>query len=85
MSDVKVSSRTQDDEVLSAGESPDFAPVDEKKANVSAGSSQDGVEDGENESIHKPADQNDILTRTLHVQDDPTMNCFTFRTWFLGK
>ena len=41
------------------------------------------VEGGE-DSIHHPADKDDILTHTIHVEDDPTMNALTFRTWFLG-
>lgn len=41
-------------------------------------------EKGEIEEIHKPAGKDDILTHTLHVQDDPTLSALTFRTAFLG-
>jgi hypothetical protein len=41
------------------------------------------VEAGE-EVIHHPANKDDILTHTIHVEDDPTQNALTFRTWFLG-
>jgi hypothetical protein len=38
----------------------------------------------ETEAIHHPADKDDILTHTIHVED-PTLNAITFRTIFLGK
>jgi hypothetical protein len=38
----------------------------------------------ETEAIHHPADKDDILTHTIHVEDDPTLNAITFRTLFLG-
>lgn len=38
----------------------------------------------ENHTIHHPADKDDILTHTIHVEDDPTLNTITFRTIFLG-
>jgi hypothetical protein len=38
----------------------------------------------EAEAIHHPADKDDILTHTIHVEDDPTLNAITFRTLFLG-
>ena len=41
------------------------------------------IEAGEDE-IHHPADKDDILTHTIHVEDDPTQIALTFRTWFLG-
>jgi hypothetical protein len=27
----------------------------------------------------------DLITEVLHVEDDPTLNPWTFRTWFLGE
>jgi hypothetical protein len=45
--------------------------------------SYEDVEAGE-EVIHHPANKDDILTHTIHVEDDPTQNALTFRTWFLG-
>lgn len=39
---------------------------------------------GGDEIIHHPADKQDILTHTIHVEDDPTIPALTFRTWFLG-
>lgn len=41
------------------------------------------VEAGE-DKIHHPAEKDDILTHTIHVEDDPTLNALTFRTLFLG-
>jgi hypothetical protein len=38
----------------------------------------------ETEAIHHPADKDDILTHSIHVEDDPTLNSITFRTLFLG-
>lgn len=84
MVDLKVGPRPQD-EVSSEEDSSVPHTIDEKKVpvDISADPSVDVV--GEDEAdIHHPANQDDILTQTLHVQDDPTLNCFTFRTWFLG-
>lgn len=39
---------------------------------------------GGDEAIHHPANKQDILTHTIHVEDDPTIPAITFRTWFLG-
>lgn len=36
------------------------------------------------EAIHHPANKQDILTHTIHVEDDPSIPTLTFRTWFLG-
>jgi len=38
----------------------------------------------ETEAIHHPADKDDILTHTIHVEDDPSLNAITFRSIFLG-
>lgn len=77
------------DAVSSLRESQDATSTDEKKTTVdvnteSSNDVEDGVVGGDDEMIHHPANKDDILTHTLHVQDDPTLNCFTFRTWFLG-
>jgi hypothetical protein len=37
------------------------------------------------EVIHHPANKDDILTHTIHLEDDPTIPALTFRTWFLGR
>ena len=41
--------------------------------------------DNGREAVHHPANTEDILTHTLHLDDDPSLNSLTFRTWFLGK
>ena len=41
-------------------------------------------EDGE-EHFTAPAETaEDLITEVIHVTDDPTLNPWTFRTWFLG-
>lgn len=40
---------------------------------------------GEDTIIHGAADKDDILTHTIHLEDDPDTPALTFRTWFLGK
>lgn len=42
------------------------------------------IEAGDNDKIDHEATKDDILTHTIHVEDDPTMVALTFRTWFLG-
>ncbi|KAJ5553733.1 hypothetical protein N7494_003111 [Penicillium frequentans] len=85
MADLKVGPRAQDE--VSSQEGPSVPhTIDEKKVpvDVSTDPSVDVVDEDEEVDIHHPANQDDILTQTLHVQDDPTLNCLTFRTWFLG-
>lgn len=73
-------------DVIELSTSGESLPADEKKVPVEESSDDvEGVEQGDDEIIHHPANQDDILTHTIHVQDDPTLNWFTFRTWFLGK
>jgi len=38
----------------------------------------------ETEAIHHAADKDDILTHTIHVEDDTSLNAVTFRSIFLG-
>lgn len=64
--------------------------VDEKDASLQRVTTlQEGlvtvpdIESG-SEIIKKPADNDDILTHTIHVEDDPSLNPVTFRTFFLG-
>ena len=37
------------------------------------------------DEISHPADKDDILHHTIHLDDDPNEPALTFRTWFLGK
>jgi hypothetical protein len=42
-------------------------------------------EDGE-EHYNAPAETaEDLITEVIHVRDDPTLNPWTFRVWFLGE
>src|ERR1700760_3621842 len=42
-------------------------------------------EDGE-EHYTRPAETaEDLITEVIHVRDDPTLNPWTFRVWFIGK
>jgi hypothetical protein len=41
-------------------------------------------EDGERYNA-PPETATDLITEVLHAQDDPSLNPWTFRTWFLGK
>lgn len=34
--------------------------------------------------LHRPAQNSDVLTRTIHLSDDPSMPAITFRSIFLG-
>lgn len=74
-----------------AGRLPDKKEdFDEKNGEVVFESSvlppyRDHSDTEETEAIHHPADKDDILTHTIHVEDDPTLNAITFRTIFLGK
>jgi hypothetical protein len=41
-------------------------------------------EDGSELYNVPPETAKDLITEVLHVEDDPTLNPWTFRTWFLG-
>lgn len=91
--DAIVRSSSADD--TGSGSGQDSFPDEKKTATVALKSedSQDDslppnyaadVESTTDEAIHHPANKDDILTRTIHLEDDPTLNALTFRTWFLG-
>jgi hypothetical protein len=43
-----------------------------------------GEEDSE--TYNTPAETaKDLVTEVIHAEDDPTLNAWTFRVWFLGK
>ncbi|KAF2163315.1 hypothetical protein M409DRAFT_68590 [Zasmidium cellare ATCC 36951] len=44
----------------------------------------DDFDKGEINNLHRPAQNSDVLTRTIHVSDDPSMPAITFRSMFLG-
>jgi hypothetical protein len=41
-------------------------------------------DDGEEHYRVPPATAKDLATEVIHARDDPTLNPWTFRTWFLG-
>ena len=54
-------------------------------ANIHATPAYD-VEAGESDGHQLPVSTaEDLVTNILHVDDDPTLNPWTFRTWFIGK
>lgn len=46
---------------------------------------REDVEGQVEDVIHHPANKDDILTHTIHLEDDPSLPALTFRTWFVGK
>jgi hypothetical protein len=42
-------------------------------------------EDGEKLYTEPAETPNDLITEVIHVTDDPSLNPWTFRVWFLGK
>lgn len=40
---------------------------------------------GGDEILHHEATKTDVLTHTMHVEDDPTVPAITFRSIFLGR
>lgn len=43
-----------------------------------------GAEFNEPHELHKPATSFDVITNTIHLEDDPSLSAMTFRTIFLG-
>jgi hypothetical protein len=41
-------------------------------------------EDGEIHYTEPATTARDLVTEVIHARDDPTLNPWTFRTWFLG-
>ena len=56
----------------------------EKDVNIEATPAYD-VESGESEEPHHVSTAKDLVTNILHVDDDPSLNPWTFRMWFLGE
>jgi hypothetical protein len=42
-------------------------------------------EDGEEIYTAPVETAKDLITEVIHARDDPTLNAWTFRVWFLGK
>jgi hypothetical protein len=42
-------------------------------------------EDGERHYTEPAETPKDLITEVIHVTDDPSLNPWTFRVWFLGK
>ena len=72
---VKVSSTSKSSGSITG--SPNFE--EKEDVGIQAPPAYD-VEEGE---IHV-ASAKDLVTQILHVEDDPTLNPWTFRMWFLG-
>lgn len=45
----------------------------------------ESLEDDDSPQAPLVATMKDIATRALHLDDDPTLNPWTFRMWFIGK
>jgi hypothetical protein len=43
------------------------------------------LEEGTTEDNSVPETERDLITEVIHVEDDPSLNAWTFRMWFLGK
>jgi hypothetical protein len=44
------------------------------------------IDEEGSETYNTPAETaKDLVTEVLHAEDDPTLNPWTFRVWFLGK
>lgn len=45
-----------------------------------------GVEEDGSEHYNAPVQSaKDLITEVIHARDDPTLNPWTFRVWFLGE
>jgi hypothetical protein len=74
--------------------SQDMDNISEKKSPLSekdkiitaeAESKQSSDVEGGVENYNTPAETaNDLITEVIHVRDDPSLNPWTFRVWFLG-
>jgi hypothetical protein len=43
------------------------------------------IEGGSTDDNTVPETERDLITEVIHVQDDPSLNAWTFRVWFLGQ
>jgi hypothetical protein len=60
-------------------------PSDVEKVHIHQTTLGDFV-DEDHEHYDRPAETaKDLVTEVLHVRDDPTLNPWTFRVWFIGK
>lgn len=58
--------------------------ADETFINNADDEEEDDFDKGETNNLHRPAQNSDVLTRTIHASDDPSMPAITFRSMFLG-
>jgi hypothetical protein len=64
---------------------PEYTVVEKLLSVTSSQSAPDGEKGNIEEQYNVPPQTAaDLITEVLHVRDDPTLNPWTFRTWFLG-
>lgn len=57
----------------------------EKNVDVAGRSTVPELDEDEEKGHNKPVETaRDLVTSILRTEDDPTLNPWTFRTWFLG-
>jgi hypothetical protein len=64
-------------------ESPQHIEYLDKTVNLSTTDSDNYVE-GEKETKGRLENARDLVTEVLSLEDDPTINPWTFRMWFIG-
>ena len=69
---------------LSKSSSDGFRNEKTVDVNVDATPAYD-VESGESDQPLHVSTAKDLVTNILHVDDDPSLNPWTFRMWFLGE
>ena|ERR1700753_3009822 len=76
---------TEKERDISVEKANTLETTDVEKSAIPATSEIVYDDDGE-EHYNRPAKTaKDLVTEVIHVRDDPTLNAWTFRVWFLGK
>ena len=70
--------------ICSMSKSSSLGFSDEKGAEIHATPAFD-VESGDGKGKLPVSTAEDLVTNILHVDDDPTLNPWTFRMWFIGE
>lgn len=73
--------------VASSAHQPGVAPVaiDAEKKTLSKSDSYDVRNEDHFGEVTVVTDAKQLVTRVLHVDDDPTLSPYTFRAFFLGE
>lgn len=88
--ETRESTGSSDEDIITEESPPRYEDIKLQKPGATVYSAEDPpkviVDENGEEHFTAPAETpRDLITEVIHATDDPTLNPWTFRTWFLGK